>query len=129
MKPIAFAAAVGMIAGCVTALAAERSITQKGKTFSQTDLTIKKGDTLRFVNDDNITHNIFSTSSGNTFNIGAQAPGVTTPVKFANTGEVSDAVRHSSAHADGGEGHRIIGRRPSAGSRKAQWRSGLWLSR
>jgi plastocyanin len=89
MRSIAFAAALGMIAGCVTALAAERSITQKGKVFSDTELTIKKGDTLIFVNDDNITHNIFSTSSGNTFNIGAQAPGISTPVKFANAGDVS----------------------------------------
>jgi plastocyanin len=89
MKPIALAIALGMIAGCVTALAAERSITQKGKVFSQSELTIKKGETLLFVNDDNITHNIFSTSSGNAFNIGAQAPGVTTPVKFANAGEVA----------------------------------------
>jgi plastocyanin len=89
MKPIAFAVALGMIAGCVTALAAEKSITQKGKVFSETNLTIKKGDILVFVNDDNITHNIFSTSSGNTFNLGAQAPGVSTPVKFANAGEVS----------------------------------------
>jgi plastocyanin len=89
MKSVAFAAALGMIAGCLTALAAERSITQKGKVFSETELTIKKGDTLIFVNDDSITHNIFSTSSGNTFNIGAQAPGISTPVKFANAGEVS----------------------------------------
>jgi plastocyanin len=89
MKSIAFAAALGMIVGCITALAAERSISQKGKIFSETELTIKRGDTLIFVNDDSITHNIFSTSAGNTFNIGAQAPGVATPVKFAAAGEVS----------------------------------------
>jgi plastocyanin len=89
MKPIAFAVALGMITGCVTAFAAERSITQKGKMFSETVLTINKGDTLIFVNDDNITHNIFSTSTGNAFNIGAQAPGASTPVKFANAGDVS----------------------------------------
>jgi plastocyanin len=89
MKSIAFGAALGMIAGCVTALAAERSISQKGKVFSEAELTIKKGDTLIFVNDDSITHNIFSTSAGNTFNIGAQAPGIATPVKFATAGEVS----------------------------------------
>ena len=87
MKSIAFAAALGMIVGCVSALAAERPINQKGKAFSDTEVTIKKGDTLLFINDDTITHNIFSTSSGNTFNIGAQAPGVSTPVKFATAGE------------------------------------------
>jgi plastocyanin len=88
MKPIALAVALGMIAGCVTALAAERSITQKGKVFSETEVAIKKGDALVFVNDDTVTHNIFSTSTGNAFNIGAQAPGSSTPVKFANAGEV-----------------------------------------
>jgi plastocyanin len=89
MKPIAFAVILGVIAGSVTALAAGKSITQKGKVFSESEISIKKGETVIFVNDDNITHNIFSTSSGNAFNIGAQAPGVSTPVKFANAGEVT----------------------------------------
>jgi plastocyanin len=89
MKSIAFAAALGMIVGCAAALAAERPINQKGKAFSDTEVTIKKGDTLLFINDDTITHNIFSTSTGNTFNIGAQAPGVSTPVKFATAGEAN----------------------------------------
>jgi plastocyanin len=88
MKSIAIAIVLGMTAGCVTAFAAEHAISQKGGVFSQTQIALKKGDRVIFVNDDNVTHNIFSTSPGNAFNIGVQAPGASTPIKFASAGDV-----------------------------------------
>jgi plastocyanin len=88
MRSFTIALAVVFVGGCFTALAAERSIFQKGKLFSENVLSIKKGDTLLFVNDDNVAHNVMSTSPGNEFNLGSQLPGVATPVTFNATGEV-----------------------------------------
>ena len=70
------------------AYAADATIRQKGKVFSSESMTIKKGDSLTFLNDDSIAHNIMSTSKGNEFNLGAQQPGAATPVTFKSAGDV-----------------------------------------
>jgi len=87
MKPFTLALLLAFAAGSVTAYAAQRSITQKGKVFSETEVTIKKGDVILFVNDDAIAHNVMSTTPGNAFNLGSQAPGVSIPFTFNNVGE------------------------------------------
>ncbi len=58
----------------VGALAANLTITQKGRALSSEEVTIKKGGTLTFLNDDSVPHNIISTSTGNEFNLGSQSP-------------------------------------------------------
>jgi plastocyanin len=73
----------------VGALAGQRAVTQKGKAFSETQVTIKTGDTIVFVNDDNVSHNILSTTPGNEFNLGSQPPGSSTPVTFTTQGQVN----------------------------------------
>ena len=78
---------IALASGSLVAFAAERSITQKGKAFSESAITIIRGDVVVFVNDDSVTHNVMSTDSGNEFNIGSQAPGVSTPVTFDKSGE------------------------------------------
>jgi plastocyanin len=75
------------LSGTVVAFAAERTITQKGKVFSESEVSIKVGDTLVFVNDDNVFHNVLSTSSENKFNLGSLKPGSSTPVTFKAAGE------------------------------------------
>ncbi|HLX17657.1 MAG TPA: plastocyanin/azurin family copper-binding protein [Bradyrhizobium sp.] len=72
----------------VGALAANLTITQKGRAFSSEEVTIKKGETLTFLNDDSVPHNIMSTSAGNEFNLGSQSPGSSTDVTFKEPGEV-----------------------------------------
>ena len=89
MKLMTVALVVAFGAGSAVALAAEHSISQKGRAFSETAITVKKGETLMFVNDDNIAHNIMSTSPGNEFNLGSQAPGSSLPVTLNKAGEVS----------------------------------------
>jgi plastocyanin len=69
--------------------AAEHTVSQKGRAFSESSMTIKKGETINFVNDDNIAHNIMSTTAGNEFNLGSQAPGSTSPLTLNNAGEVA----------------------------------------
>jgi plastocyanin len=87
MKPIVLTLVIAFAGGSAVAFAADRTITQKGKVFSESAITIKKGDVVLFVNDDSVTHNVMSTDSGNTFNIGSQTPGVSTPVTFDKAGE------------------------------------------
>jgi plastocyanin len=88
MKPLVIAVVVGIACGSGAAYAAQKSISQKDKAFSDTEVSIKVGDEMVFVNDDSITHNILSSSAGNTFNLGSQAPGVTVSYAFKNAGEV-----------------------------------------
>lgn len=75
---------VGLSAG---ALAANLTITQKGRLFSSESITIKKGESVTFANDDTVPHNIVSTSKGNEFNLGSQPPGAATDVTFKESGE------------------------------------------
>jgi plastocyanin len=86
-KPIFFAAVIlsGLSVG---AFAANLTITQKGRMFSSESVTIKKGESLTFANDDTVPHNIISTSKGNEFNLGSQPPGASTDVTFKEAGEV-----------------------------------------
>ncbi len=80
--PVVF---LGLSAG---ALAANLTISQKGRAFSSETITLKKGGTLTFMNDDSIPHNIMSTSGGNEFNLGSQPPGASTDVTFKEAGDV-----------------------------------------
>jgi plastocyanin len=73
----------------VGALAANTTITQKGRVFSSENIAIKKGDALTFLNDDSVPHNILSTSKGNEFNLGSQSPGASTDVTFKEAGDVT----------------------------------------
>jgi plastocyanin len=70
------------------AFAAETTIRQKGRVFSSEAITLKKGETVTFLNDDIIPHNIMSPTSGNAFNLGSQPPGAMTPVTFKQAGDV-----------------------------------------
>jgi len=88
MTSLRLAVTAGLIAGTTVAFAAEHSVGQKGKVFSETSLKIKRGDTVVFVNDDNVTHNVLSNSPGDQFNLGAIGPGNSTPVTFDKAGEV-----------------------------------------
>ncbi len=72
------------IAGSLAA--EERTIIQKDRAFSQTEITLKPGDTILFRNADEVTHNVFSVSKGMEFDLRRQSPGGSSPVSFANEG-------------------------------------------
>ena len=89
MKASSCVFVLSFLAGvAVAAAATQQTINQKGKVFSVTDIAIKKGDTLVFFNDDNVAHNIYSTSPGNVFDLGSQKPGNSTPVTFDKSGNI-----------------------------------------
>ena len=84
--PVTIAIVAGLSAGALAA--ANQQIHQKGRVFSSENVTIKKGEAITFVNDDSVPHNIVSTSKGNEFNLGSQAPGMSTDVSFKEPGDV-----------------------------------------
>jgi plastocyanin len=50
--------AAGALYIAENASAGDVSVTQKDKQFSSGSVTIKVGDTVRFLNDDDVTHNV-----------------------------------------------------------------------
>ncbi len=80
------AAALMLVSGGATG-AAEIVLTQKAKKFDQKTVSIKKGDTIKFVNEDSITHNIHSRSPGGKFDLGAQKPGTVSKHTFDKAGK------------------------------------------
>lgn len=88
MRKLVPLTAVVLVGLSVGALAANLTISQKGRVFSSESVTVKKGEALTFLNDDSIPHNILSTSKGNEFNLGSQPPGASTDVTFKEAGDV-----------------------------------------
>ena len=68
--------------------AASHVVTQKGKVFAPGAVTVRVGDAVSFKNDDDVTHNAFSTSKGNEFNSKVQLPGSASSVTFKEAGTV-----------------------------------------
>jgi plastocyanin len=81
--------AAGFAVTTVWLQAASHPVTQKGKVFAPGKVTVKVGDVITFKNDDEVTHNAFSTSKGNEFNAKAQTPGSTTDIAFKTKGIVA----------------------------------------
>jgi plastocyanin len=82
---------LALAALCALTLAAQAAgvtITQKGRLFSEEAVTVKKGETVTFTNDDSVPHNVVSKSPGNEFDLGYQAPGSSNPVAFDTAGDV-----------------------------------------
>lgn len=59
-------------------------IKQKNKKFDQQEITVNIGDTIIFKNEEiNITHNVYSNTPGNEFEIRVQRPGKSTPIPLS----------------------------------------------
>jgi plastocyanin len=63
-------------------------ISQKNRTFIPDVLAVVVGQSVEFTNDDNLIHNVFSTSKARTFDLGKPRPGESRTVKFDRTGVV-----------------------------------------
>ncbi len=63
-------------------------IIQENRKFSEKKLTIKAGDTITFVNNDKVSHNVYSKSKMNSFDIGVQRSGDSYTVTFVKFGKV-----------------------------------------
>ena len=66
--------------------APDHVIKQAGKKFSATDLTVAAGETIQYVNDDAVTHNVFSVTPSHRFNLGVMKPGDQGEIAFEDAG-------------------------------------------
>jgi len=81
------AAAAVLIGGAATGSGEPSQIVgQKGKQFSVEKVTVRRGDVVRFMNDDTVTHNVFSKSAVAPFNLKLQPPGSAQDVRFEQPG-------------------------------------------
>lgn len=87
-RTIAVAGAMLCSLAAFSAFAADHTVSQSGKAFEPSVLTIKAGDTITFVNNDFYDHNMYSDTAGSTFNLGIQAPGETSKVTLKTSGTV-----------------------------------------
>lgn len=69
------------------------TISQKGRNFTPGEVTVKRGDMVRFVNDDFYGHNVYSETEGASFDIGLQAPGEERDVVLEKLGIVDVRCR------------------------------------
>jgi plastocyanin len=94
-KQLTTAVLFGAIVGYATvAYAANHTVIQKDKKFAEAEITVSKGDSVFFKNDDAITHNVFSMTPGMSFDLKTQKPGEASEIKFAKAGraEVKCAI-------------------------------------
>jgi cytochrome c peroxidase len=82
------AAAAALLASGATLGASRepRIVGQKGKQFSEAKLLLQRGESIRFVNDDTVTHNVFSKSPIAPFNLKLQPPGSSHDIRFDEPG-------------------------------------------
>jgi plastocyanin len=71
-----------------TALAAEHVVVQKSKAFSMKKLSVKLGDTVKFLNDDPFSHNVFSLSDAKSFDLGSYGQGMSKSITFDKAGSI-----------------------------------------
>lgn len=70
------------------AYADEHVVAQAGKAFTTKELAIKVGDTVKFVNNDPFSHNVFSLSPAKNFDLGSYPQGGAKTVVFDKPGAV-----------------------------------------
>jgi len=68
--------------------AEEHVVSQKNKRFSQSEITIKVGDSISFPNHDPFFHSVFSLSETKTFDLGSYKNGATKVETFDTAGVV-----------------------------------------
>ena len=80
---VAFAAA---LTGSLAFAKSFHDVSQKGRAFNLKELTIERGDTVRFNHDDEFIHQIFIDSRAFKFDSAESDPGNVIPVEFAASG-------------------------------------------
>lgn len=88
MNPLQrLAAAAALLAPLAAMAAQEHLVTQKDKAFSTKTLSVKVGDKIVFRNDDSFSHNIFSLSDVQPFDLGTYGNGQSKSVSYAKPGK------------------------------------------
>jgi plastocyanin len=84
---VMFTIAALSIAAGSGARADELTVFQEGKKFSASEVTIKAGEAVIFSNKDPVTHNVYSSTDGMSFDLKTQKPGTSSTVAFDHPGE------------------------------------------
>jgi len=90
LKIIVPIAAVAGMAWASPSIAATTTIVQAGQAFSETDITVKAGDHVKFANQDDVNHNILvqeGDDDDDAKDMGVQAPGASVDVAFDKAGK------------------------------------------
>lgn len=87
LKHLALGSAVAALLA-LPAHAAEHIVAQKGKAFSTKKLKARVGDSVKFVNEDPFSHNVFSLSATKSFDLGSYPQGGAKSVTFDKAGTV-----------------------------------------
>jgi plastocyanin len=90
LKAIVPIAAVAGITWASPSAAATTTIVQAGQAFSETDITVKTGDHVKFANQDDVNHNILvqeGDDDDDAKDMGVQAPGASVDVAFDKAGK------------------------------------------
>ncbi|HEX6706493.1 MAG TPA: plastocyanin/azurin family copper-binding protein [Albitalea sp.] len=82
------ACAAFLVAGGASAIAAEHVVLQKGKAFSTKKISVKLGDSVKFVNEDPFSHNVFSLSDAKSFDLGSYGQGGAKSITLDKPGTV-----------------------------------------
>ncbi len=86
LKPVLSALSLLIMSHIATA--EEHIVDQKNKRFNIDELTVKKGDSVKFTNSDRFFHNVYSISESRSFDLGSYSRGKYKTVIFNETGTV-----------------------------------------
>ena len=81
-------AGLGLLMAGTVGATQEHQVAQKNKAFSVKKMTVKVGDTVKFVNEDSFAHNVFSLSPAKSFDLGSFGNGGSKIVTFDKPGKV-----------------------------------------
>jgi plastocyanin len=63
------------------------TVSQRNREFSPSRLSLNRGQTIRVINDDRVTHHVFLTAPGLSFDSGEQPVGSAVELRFDNSGD------------------------------------------
>ncbi len=78
---------VALFATTSVLAATVNTISQKGRAFSRNQITITRGESIFFTNEDEFLHQIYVDSKGTAFDSDEQPPGQTVEVSFPRPGD------------------------------------------
>lgn len=88
-----------LLIATTTASAEVYEVDQMNKQFTEKQIVIKVGDTVKFTNQDEFFHNVFSLSDASMFDLGSYAKGKSKSVVFDQAGKVDvECAIHPSMH-------------------------------